>query len=90
MISSGDYTLKFVPVLFPPNYVQKLLPFLAAFPLVGSSSLSVRGNVRIWTGCYHRCPYLLLAGAQVRRKQPAQPASQGFMAVSQECANASR
>lgn len=42
VISSGDYTLKLVTVLFPPNYAQKLLPFSAAFPLASSSSPSVR------------------------------------------------
>lgn len=90
MISGGDYTLKFVTVLFSPKYVEKLLPFEAVFSLAGSSLPSVRGNVRIWTGCYHRCPYLPLAGAQVQRKQPAQAASQSFMAALQEHANAIR
>lgn len=48
-----------------------LSPFKLHFPIlfsccgsVASSSLpSVHRNVRMWTGCYHQCPYLCLAGA---------------------------
>lgn len=47
--------------------------------VANSSLLSVQRNVRMPTGCYHQCPYLPLAGAPAQRKQPAHPASQGFM-----------
>lgn len=45
----------------PLNCISPFLPSCGS--VASSSSPSVHRNVRMWTGCYHQCPYLCLAGA---------------------------